>query len=315
MKDRDMNKMRYMLAVAPILLILPIVCIAKNVGYIYYPYNRINLLRSRLIDHKIVKQGGEKFEEFRYDISRDTDSIKKLRNYLDLCGIYVSDDSNMKMYEEYSKQHPIPKQYILNRFNKFDFHNSISKSFFRLFQNIHTRISWDDELVDTTQANYHLNPTYLPKWVQAKDDWITLLWELEDLLPKDFDVDDTGNKFLAFFGAMLPGGNYHEWFTRNISTEWDQRSRMILLAGIAFWIHYTMRFKYNKGLSIAYKSVINHWNDSVRTLLTLINDPDKYLVANWGYPLHLARERAKRNKWASDVINPLLKEWKQGKYE
>lgn len=299
-----MNKNTYVLVIICMCLISSTMSVAglwdwvktKIVEPLYYNYNQSEHLCSRIIGHKIIKQDGKKFEEFRCDISRDTALVKQLRQKWELSGIYISDNSDGKMYKEYIRQHPVPKNYTPDGFI-FISGNTIKESFCRLLGDIYYRIAFNDEIsFQDRSGSSFLKPAkwiYLPKWIYAKDAWIQLLWELEDLLPKDYDSDETGRgfKFLDFFQSMLLGGNYPPFSVINISPEWYKKSRKILLIGIPFWIHYTKRFKHNKALLTAYKE--------------LIREQENYILRQ---VLDMLQSGTAETKWASDVIYPFLKE-------
>lgn len=193
-----------------------------KINSVWLTYKRWNTSYPRLISHQVMEVDGKKFEEFRYDLSQDTDLIKKIRRNVGIPGIYVSNDSDLDIYRKHIQFAPVPTQYIESGFDlKLD--NSISRCMARWFS-----------FVKAKYFASFLDKGKVDSDVSTIEAYTPILWELENSLPSTLDSDNDGENFIAVVERMLPNG---------------AKERNALIGDyLDLWKTYTLRFKNNKGL-------------------------------------------------------------------
>lgn len=181
-----------------------------------------NMPKPRLMWHLTMELDGKKIEEFRYDLSRDSDVIKKIRKNQGFGGVYLSNDSDSQIYGKYIQRMPMFQQYVENGFD-WRLDNTISKSMMRWFSFIKLKYAAYFFDKGKTEIDFSVIVPYVP-----------ILWELESSLPKSLDNDDNGKEFVGVVEAMVPEGAIN---------------RNALIGDyLDLWKTYTLRFKNNKGL-------------------------------------------------------------------
>lgn len=145
---------------------------------------RWRISRPYCVDSRIKMINGKTCELLRYDLSRDTDSMKNLRKAFHVSGIYWSDRSDASTCKMDSLfVSPFVEQYLENGFDeKLD--NSVSACMYRLLS---SRIENSPMKISATQDAAFMR----------------LVWELEDCLPDGFNFDQDGREFIAFVRYML----------------------------------------------------------------------------------------------------------------
>lgn len=196
-----------------------------KINSVWLTYKRWNTSYPRLISHQVMEIDGKKFEEFRYDLSRDTDSVRKLRNNKCISGIYLSNGSDLSIYKKYIQEHPVPAQYIENGFN-VNFDNEISRCMLRWMSFI--KVKYMSRFLDTgkTAVDFSEIDAYAP-----------ILWELENSLPKDLDNDTDGEKFIDVAERMLIDG--------------AKEPNKVMGEYLYLWKTHTLRFRNSRGLTRA----------------------------------------------------------------
>ncbi len=230
--------------------------VKNKVNSLWLTYERWGIPRPRLVNHQAADLDGKKFEQFQYDLSRDTDETRKLRKNLGISGIYFADGSDMALYAKLSRGTIVDEQYIENGFDAIQ-DNSVSACMARLFENTINR-----------------------KVLHEAAAFMQLLWELEDCLPKDFDQDETGKMFIAFIYKMIEGDtkelvsdnrqnasqDFMSTFLAGIRETPDISENTISVTGqnieryLSFWKQNTRRFYNNKGLQVAIDRIKQHYN-------------------------------------------------------
>lgn len=232
---------------------------AKNkIGSIWFSYKTWNIPRPALIGHDLeLDRNGKKFEVFRYDLSKDNDSVKQLRKKLQISGIYLSDDSDMVFYRKYVNDRP---NYMINAAQRGHVENGFD------INNNNTICACMGRLLDYQKR------TVRP--IMTRDETeplIQLLWEIENSLPMAFDQDDHGIVFVDFIRKMLnkdiPEVNANEEnkekpfmsiFLSGLSDAFEERSverKREIVNYLSVWRHYSLRFRNNRGLARAIREL------------------------------------------------------------
>lgn len=245
----------------PLTLATPWSWTKNKIGYAWFAYKTWNIPRPILSGHLSLKSNREKekFLEFRFSLSKDTEIVKQLRKKLHISGIYLSDESDMDYYKQYvtDPSHYITpvnySQYVENGFD-VDNNNSVSASMGRLFE-------------------YHKHTTRKIMSKNEIESFMQLLWEIEKNLPISFDEDDHGIVFVDFIRKMIRKDvpqveiskkdteqSFMSIFLGGISDAFEERSierRQEIAYYLSIWQHYTLRFRNNEGLARAIKEFPN----------------------------------------------------------
>jgi len=222
-----------------------------------------NLLKKDTFNY-IYNQRERLVHTFFYDISRDSEELRKIRTfcsnyipsgfYFDV-NTYLTDDEKDFVFKELKNKYGnnVLYQEMQKKYGHDYFFREINACMKRFLT---YELKYICPEIRSTDKQAHLEINYnskLPK--KQKEAIIQFLWELEGSLSSDFDKDETGEKFIQLIQESSP---------EKKDALFEFSYAHYAYARALAWKAYSRRFFRNKGLDKA----INHFKREILKYLS-----------------------------------------------